>query len=116
MLRLLADENFNGAIVRSLFLQNTAIDIVRVQDLEISGSDDPTVLDWAALHGRVLLSHDLKTIPGHAYKRVSDGLPMPGVFLCDSQVAPGAVAGDLLLLVECSLDGEWEGQVRYLPL
>lgn len=116
MLRLLADENFNGAIVRSLFLRKTEIDIVRVQDLDISGADDPTVLDWAALHGRVLLSHDLKTIPGFAYQRVSDGLPMPGVFMCDSQAAPGEIAGDLLLLVECSLDGEWEGQVRYLPL
>ena len=23
---------------------------------------------------------------------------------------------DLLLIAECSLPGEWEGQVRYLPL
>ncbi len=23
---------------------------------------------------------------------------------------------DILLLAECSLEGEWEGQVRYLPL
>ena len=23
---------------------------------------------------------------------------------------------DILLIAECSLDGEWEGQVRYLPL
>jgi hypothetical protein len=23
---------------------------------------------------------------------------------------------DILLLVECSLEGEWEGQVLYLPL
>jgi len=23
---------------------------------------------------------------------------------------------DILLLAECSLEGEWDGQVRYLPL
>jgi len=23
---------------------------------------------------------------------------------------------EILLLAECSLEGEWEGQVRYLPL
>ena len=25
-------------------------------------------------------------------------------------------AEDILILAECSLEGEWEGQVRYLPL
>ena len=51
----------------------------------------------------------------HAYARVSSDLPMPGVFTV-SQLAPiGQVIEDLLLLAECSLPGEWEGQVRYVP-
>jgi len=29
---------------------------------------------------------------------------------------PLAADENLLLLAECSLEGEWEGQVRYLPL
>ena len=41
---------------------------------------------------------------------------MPGVF----EVAPGVSLAqaieDLLLIAECSRPGEWEGQVRYLPL
>ena len=41
---------------------------------------------------------------------------MPGVFEVTS-VAPVAQAiDDLILLAECSFDGEWEGQVRFLPL
>ena len=28
----------------------------------------------------------------------------------------GEIIEDILLIAEYSLDGEWEGQVRYLPL
>ena len=41
---------------------------------------------------------------------------MPGVFEVSSRVSIAAAIDDLLLIVECSLEGEWEGQVRYLPL
>jgi hypothetical protein len=33
-----------------------------------------------------------------------------------SQAPIGSAIDDLLLLAECSLDGEWEGQVRFLSL
>lgn len=48
MLRFVADENFNNDIVRGLLRRTPELDIVRVQDVELSGADDPTVLDWAA--------------------------------------------------------------------
>ena len=48
MLRLAADENFNGDIVRGLVRRNPKLDIVRVQDVGLSGADDPSVLQWAA--------------------------------------------------------------------
>jgi hypothetical protein len=41
---------------------------------------------------------------------------MPGVFEVSRNVPIGRAIEDILLLAECSLDGEWEGQVRYLPL
>lgn len=43
--RLLADENFNGAIVRGPLRRNPEVDVVRVQDVGLTGSDDPTVLE-----------------------------------------------------------------------
>ena len=61
MLRLLADENFSGSVVRGLLLRNPKLDLVRVQDVGLSGADDPIVLEWAANAGRVLLTHDHKT-------------------------------------------------------
>jgi hypothetical protein len=48
MLRLLADENFNCDIVRGLLLRDSPLDIVRVQDLGLTGAPDPEILTWAA--------------------------------------------------------------------
>jgi hypothetical protein len=116
MLKLLADENFNNNIVRGLLRRKPSIDILRVQDVEVAGADDPTVLDWAAREGRVLLTHDVLTITRYAYERVRRGQPMPGVFEVSRSVPIGRAIEDILLLAECSVDNEWEGQVRYLPL
>lgn len=116
MLRFAADENFNGNIVRGLRRREPALDIVRVQDAGLSGADDPAVLEWAASQGRVVITHDVSTLTRHAFDRVAAGRLMPGVFEVDSSAAIGQVIDDLLLLAECSLEGEWEGQVRYLPL
>ena len=116
MLRLAADENFNNDIVRGLWRRKPELDIVRIQDVGLSGADDPTVLEWAAREGRVLLTHDVTTMTGYAYERVRAGQPMPGVFEVSRAVPIGLAIEDILLLAECSLEGEWEGQVRYLPL
>ena len=116
MLRLVADENFNGDIVRGLLRRKSGLDVVRLQDIGLSGADDPAVLEWAAQEGRVLLTHDVATITRYAYERVQAGQPMPGVFEVSRAVPVGRAIEDILLLAECSLEGEWEGQVRYLPL
>jgi len=116
VLRLAADENFNGDIIRGLLRRKSDLDVVRVQDAGLSGADDAAVLQWAALQQRVLITHDASTLTKHAYDRVSAGQSMPGVFEVGSSASIGRTIDDLLLLVECSHEGEWEGQVRYLPL
>lgn len=116
MLRLAADENLNNNIVRGLKRRKPDVDIVRVQDVGLSGADDPAVLEWAASEGRVLVSHDVSTLSRYAYERFAQGRRMPGVFEVGTGLAIGRAIEDLVLLVECSAEGEWEGQVRYLPL
>ena len=41
---------------------------------------------------------------------------MPGLFEVSRQVPLGDAIEDLLLMARCSLEGEWEGRVLYLPL
>ena len=79
MLRLAADENFNNDIVRGLLRRKPDLEIVRVQDVGLSGADDPDVLEWTAKEDRILLTHDVRTITRHAYSRVEANQTMPGV-------------------------------------
>jgi len=116
MLQLAADENFNNNIIRGVLRQKPDANIVRVQDVGLSGADDPSVLEWAAQQGRILLTHDVSTITRYAYERVEAGQEIPGVFEVSRTTPIGPVIEDIVLLLECSLEGEWAGQIIYLPL
>ncbi len=115
MLRLLADEDFNGRIVRGLFLQRRDLDLVRVQDVGLQGADDEAILEWAEHHRRILLTHNARTIPRHARNRLADGLHFPGAAIVDDQAPIGVCIEDLLLVEECSDVSEWRDQIYYLP-
>ncbi|NJN19115.1 MAG: DUF5615 family PIN-like protein [Oscillochloris sp.] len=116
LLRYAADENFNNDIVWGLLRRQPRLDILRIQDVGLTQADDPTVLQWAADTGRMLLTHDVKTITRYAYERVAQGLPMPGVIEVSRLIPIGAVIDDLLLLAAASTANEWDGQIVYLPL
>ena len=121
-LGFLSDENFNNILVRRLLRhyhqqQTQQLDLVRVQDVGLLHADDATVLEWAANAGRILLTHDVRTIPDYAYARVSNGQSMPGVIvIVEKDVLTNATFESLLIIIECSQAEEWEGRVAHLPL
>ena len=102
--------------MRGLLRRQPTLDLARLQDVGLSGAEDPVVLAWAAQEGRILLTHDVSTITQYAYERVQAGQPMPGVFEVSRDLSIGCAIEEILLLAACSLEGEWEGQIRYLPL
>lgn len=116
MIRFLADENFNGKIVRGLRVRQPDVDMIRVQDTELYGADDPAVLEWAAQAGRILLSHDLDTVTKYANARIEQGLPMAGVILVRDTLPVAQVIDDLLAVLGASEAGEWENRIDFLPL
>jgi predicted nuclease of predicted toxin-antitoxin system len=69
MLRLAADENFDGRIVRGLLRALPDLDLIRVQDTPLAGALDEDVLEWAAREGRVMLTHDVSTMTAAACSR-----------------------------------------------
>jgi hypothetical protein len=116
MLRLATDEDFNNRILRGLLRRNPSLDIVRVQDAGLMGKGDCEILEWVALEGRVLLTHDVTTMERHAYDRIATGLPMPGVFELSQQFAISQAIDEILFVAKYSLKNEWEGKVIFLPL
>jgi hypothetical protein len=115
-MRLLADANFKIVIVKTLRKRNPEIDIVRVQDFEMDDADDPTILEWAAQERRILLTHDIQTMPAYAYERIAAGLYMPGVVEVPMNMPIGPAIDELLTFIGASNPKEWENQVVYLPL
>lgn len=115
-MKFLADENFDNRIIRGLFLRQPDLDIVRAQDLEIAGADDSTVLEWADRHGRILLTHDGRTIPGFVYERIALGKSIAGVIVSGKKLSISQVLEDILLIIEASSADEWINQLRRLPL
>jgi hypothetical protein len=63
-----------------------------------------------------VLTHDAATMAGLAYERAKAGRAMPGVFEVKRDVAIGQAIEELVVIAQASLPGEWEGQVRFLPL
>lgn len=116
MLRLLADENFDNDIIRGVLRRSTHVDLVRVQDVGMSGVADPDILDWAAHENRILLTHDVETVTKFAYERIAAGLPMAGVFEIRQAAPIGVAIEEILMIAEYSEQNDWEGQVHYLPL
>ena len=116
MLKLAADENLNNNIIRGLLRRNAEIDIIRIQDVGLSGASDPDVLAWTASENRILVTHDVNTITRYANERLQASQAMPGVVEVARQVSIGQAIEDLLLLIEYSDVGEWEGRIIFLPL
>lgn len=116
MLRLLADENLHPAIFQGVRQSRPDVDFVRVQDVGLRGWDDSQILEWAALQGRLVVTHDVRTMTSFAFERVASGLPMPGVLEIHPSLPFRSAINELVFIAVCSDEGEWEGQVVFLPI
>ena len=116
MLKLLSDENFNGDILRGLYRQRPDLDVVRVQDVGLGATPDPEILAWAAVEGRIVLTHDRDTMLYAAYARVKAKQSMPGVFLVSDLMPLGQAINELLLAIDCLTSDECKNFVRFFPL
>jgi hypothetical protein len=116
VIRLLIDEDFNDHIIEGAFQRLPSLEAIRARDTGLRGRHDREVLAWAAEHNRILFTHDQCTMPKHAYERVIAGMRMPGVFVVGQDLPIIDAINDLILVAECSAEGEWDGQVKYLPL
>lgn len=113
--RFQTDEDFNEDIVAGLLRLRPGMDILTAKQASLLGSPDPLFLAHAAGQGRVLVSHDKKTMPRHFYDFLLGGNESPGLILLDQRL-PKVQAIDALLLVwEASSPDEYRNLTTYLP-
>jgi hypothetical protein len=115
-MRFAADENFDGRILNGLRARLPELDIVRVQDTEMYRSTDDKLLSWLADEGRILLTHDVRTMPRYVYERVRTGQPVVGVIEVHKAMPIGAALDALELAIGAGKPEDFENQVKYLPI
>jgi hypothetical protein len=114
-IRFLADANFNQKIVSGLLLRESKIDFELPQKVIPEKMEDFQVLELGATRGRVIVTHDVRTMPDHFSDFVADQ-PCPGMILVPKKMPIGAAIEDLLLIWQVSEAEEWINQMRRLPL
>ncbi len=114
--KFLTDEDFTDGIINGVRRRLPKLDILRVQDAGLRTFRDERILEYAAFDGRIVLSHDVSTMEGHAKDRLRLGKPMSGLFLIRQQIPIGRAIEDIVIVAECSEHEEWDGVIRYLPM
>lgn len=115
MLRFIADQNFDLDIVRGLITRVPRLDVITAYEAGVSEYEDPDLLRWGAERGRILLTHDKKTIPQFVKDLIAGGLELPGVILVIKSVSIGRLIDDLELTIRCGKPEDFRNDVFYLP-
>jgi predicted nuclease of predicted toxin-antitoxin system len=116
VIRFLADENLDYDIVRGLWRRRPDLDVRSIREAGLLGQGDPEVLAFAATEGRVVLTHDARTMTRFAIDRVAAGEPMPGLVVITAAASLREAIDGLLLIVECGVADDLRDHVVYLPL
>jgi hypothetical protein len=121
VLRFVLDEHLRGplwsAIERHNALGGLPIEAARVGDpSELPlGSDDSAILLWAEREGRILLTEDVRTMPGHLASHIRSGHHSPGVFVISAGFSIREIVEHLELVAHAGEAGEYENTITYLP-
>jgi hypothetical protein len=113
--RYLADEDLRGDIVRGLVAREPGIDLLDAKQPGLRGKPDPDLLDLAAQEGRIVITHDRRTMIRFFQQRAASGVRSPGVFVIYQRVRAGDAIEALLLVWRASSAEEWEDRIYYLP-
>jgi hypothetical protein len=114
--RFLADHDRNEHIVDGTLRREPALEFIRARDVGLGDRPDPEVFAFSAAQGLLLVSHDVNTMPAHAYARLEAGEPLADLLMVRQTQPIGPVIDSLVLIWSASEAEEWQGQVHFLPL
>jgi len=114
-IRYQADADLNIKIVTATVRLNPGVDFRTADAAALAGVPDLRVLEIAAGEGRILVTHDKATMPGH-FAEFIQTKESPGVFIVRRGLKLAEMAEELVMIWEASESGEWVNQISYLPL
>ena len=113
-IRFQADADLRQPIVTGLKRREPAVDFKAAQESGLTDLDDAAVLGICANEGRLLVSHDVSTMPEH-FARFIESQTSSGVILI-SQSLPYRDAIERLHRMWLTTDADdWENVLSFLP-
>ena len=110
-----ADADLNEDIVLGLTRLEPQIDFQTASEAGLRGLPDLEVLSYAAQDGRILVSHDRRTLPKH-FGALVQNTTSAGAFIIGQNVSVRAAINELLLIWSCSESEEWTNLLADIPL
>ena len=110
------DASLHHAIVTGCARREPAIHFLSAQSAKLDGMSDPDVLGIAASQGRILVTHDFRTMPKHFAEFLAAGGSSPGVFLVKQQTPLASVIEGLVLVWTASTPEDWTNRIVEIPL
>lgn len=114
-IRFQADNDLKFGIVKAVRRREPAVDFLSAQEAGLDGVPDLVLLDRAAAEGRVLVSHDRRTMIDHLRDHLVAGKSSPGLLIVSQGSAIGDVVEAMLYVWALADPAELRDQAYYLP-
>jgi predicted nuclease of predicted toxin-antitoxin system len=113
--RFQADNDLKFGILKAVRRREPAIDFASAQEAGLDEVGDPELLDRAAAEGRVLVSHDRRTMIAHFRAHLAAGKSAPGLLIVSQGALIGEAVEALVYVWALSNPADLRDQAYYLP-
>jgi hypothetical protein len=118
VVRYLLDEHIPRWLRRVLVQRAPDLEVWCVGDPQAPslGDSDPQILAWCQSHEFILVTNNRASMPRHLAEHLAAGGHVPGILVVDPTATFDELVTDLVLIAGASLPGEFNDQIRYLPV
>jgi len=113
--RFQADADLDARIIRGLKRKQPEIDFQAAEEAGLRGLADPDVLRVAVDSGRILVTHDPRTMPSHLARFIA-ARTSAGVIVVPRNIPVGVAVEELLLIWAASQAEAWRNRLVWIPL
>jgi len=112
--RFQADADLKQSIVAGVIRRQPNLDFQSANEAGLEGIKDPEVLAIAAQDGRILVTHDRKTMPAE-FGQFIISQTSSGVLILSQNLPISETIDALILVWEASTAEEWINQIMTFP-
>lgn len=109
-----ADADLREEIVKGIRRTAPEIDFLTSNDAGLEGVSDPEVLAIAAAEGRILVTNDRQTMPGHFAEFIQER-HSSGVIVVSKKLPTKRVIEELILIWSAAEPSEYIDRIMSLP-